>query len=268
MRSIAQPLAVALSVLAITLAAGCSGGSSENASESAVKETAGVSTPSAVKSTSKPSDTGSDKPAETTTPDPEPVTKPAPPKADQTRTTPKDPVAYALMKTSLGDIVLELNQEKAPISVENFLRYADGRFYHGTIFHRVISTFMIQGGGFTPDMTKKPTEDPIKNEWQNGLKNVRGSVAMARLGGRPDSATSQFFVNVVDNSRLDRPQPDGAAYAVFGRVIAGMDVVDAIRVIPTGVRARMQDVPQETVEILEVRQITADQAKTRAAAAG
>lgn len=133
------------------------------------------------------------------------------------------------METTLGDIVLELDGEKAPISTENFIRYANDGYYNGTIFHRVISNFMIQGGGFTAEMDEKSKglRAPIKNEWKNGLKNVRGSIAMARKPA-PDSATAQFFINVVDNKMLDRPQR-GAAYAVFGKVVEGMDVVDKIR---------------------------------------
>jgi cyclophilin family peptidyl-prolyl cis-trans isomerase len=121
--------------------------------------------------------------------------------------------------------------------------------YEGTVFHRVISSFMIQGGGHTADLSKRTTNKPIKNEWKNGLKNVKGSVAMARLGGNPDSATSQFFINVVDNPFLDKPQPDGAAYAVFGKVIAGLDVVEAIRKVKTGTKGGMGDVPLEPVTI-------------------
>ncbi len=117
--------------------------------------------------------------------------------------------------TSLGDLLVKLDPEKAPISTRNFLAYADAGFYDGTVFHRVIATFMIQGGGYTADMNRKPTSPPIANEWKNGLRNTRGTLAMARLGGDPDSATSQFFVNVADNPFLDRPQPDGAAYAVL-----------------------------------------------------
>ena len=167
---------------------------------------------------------------------------------------------YVLMKTSLGDMVIALNQEMAPISVENFLKYVDEEYYDGTIVHRVISTFMIQGGGFTADVQKKTTNPPITNEWRNGLKNMRGTLAMARLGGQPDSATSQFFVNVVDNGRLDQPQRDGAAYAVFGRVLAGMDVVDAIRDVPTHTfQNRMQNVPVDPVIIQSVRRLSADE---------
>lgn len=172
----------------------------------------------------------------------------------------EEKLVYVKMATSKGDIYLELNREKAPISVENFLKYQEKGHYDGTIFHRVISTFMIQGGGFTPDMKQKPTDKPIRNEWQNGLKNKRGTIAMARLGGNADSATSQFFINVVDNDFLDRPQPDGAAYAVFGKVVAGMDVVDKIKVVKTGNKAGHGDVPIEPVSIVKVTKITKEEA--------
>jgi cyclophilin family peptidyl-prolyl cis-trans isomerase len=174
-----------------------------------------------------------------------------------------DAAAYVLMTTSKGEIVIELNAAKAPISVANFLSYVDKKFYDGTIFHRVIPNFMIQGGGFTPDMTEKPADKPIKNEWRNGLKNSRGTIAMARIGGDGDSATCQFFINVVDNAMLDRPQQDGAAYAVFGKVIAGMKAVDAIRMVKTGTRGMHGDVPTETVTIKTVKKITADEAKAK-----
>ncbi len=166
------------------------------------------------------------------------------------------------MTTSLGRITIELNAEKAPKTVEAFLDNARRGFYDGTVFHRVIDGFMIQGGGFTPSMEQKEPRGPIANEWRNGLKNVRGSLAMARLGGRPDSATCQFFINVVDNDFLDRPQPDGAAYAVFGRVVKGMDVVDKIRAVPTGQKGHHGDVPKTPVEIREVRRLTAAEAGT------
>lgn len=140
-------------------------------------------------------------------------------------------IAVVEMDTTMGKIVLELDAEKAPISVANFLNYAQDGFYDGTIFHRVISGFMIQGGGFDAEMEKKVEgmRPMIKNEWRNGLKNTRGTIAMARLGGNADSASSQFFINHRNNASLDMPQPsDGAGYAVFGKVIEGMDVVDAI----------------------------------------
>lgn len=135
------------------------------------------------------------------------------------------------LETSLGDIVLELDAEKAPLTTVNFVRYVEDKYYDGTIFHRVIENFMIQGGGFTTSAKKSEgLRKGVKNEWRNGLKNVRGSISMARLGGQPDSGTSQFFINVVDNVSLDRPR-DGAAYAVFGKVVEGMDVVDKIRAV-------------------------------------
>lgn len=136
------------------------------------------------------------------------------------------------METSKGSIKLELYPDKAPVTVENFVTYAKAGHYDGTIFHRVIPDFMIQGGGYTPKLEEKPTRDPIKNEADNGLKNERGTIAMARTAD-PDSATSQFFISVVDNQGLDRPNPDGYGYAVFGKVTEGMDVVDKIRNVPT-----------------------------------
>jgi len=169
--------------------------------------------------------------------------------------------AYVLMATSMGDIVLELNRAKAPITVSNFLSYTDKEFFDDTIFHRVIANFMIQGGGLTADMTKKPTDPPIKNEWRNGLKNKRGSIAMARTG-QPDSATAQWFINVKDNANLDG-SVGGAGYAVFGRVVAGMDVVEKIRYVDTGIKMGRRDVPIETVVIETVRQITPEDAKKK-----
>ena len=196
-------------------------------------------------------------------------TKPAePPTNKPAQTRPDDdtaPLAYVLMKTSLGEIVLELNREKAPISVKNFLSYTDKEFYDGTIFHRVMSNFMIQGGGFTPDMQKKPTDRPIQNEWQNGLKNVRGSIAMARLERQPDSATGQFFINMKDNYGLDQPS-DGAAYAVFGKVVAGMDVVEAIKLVAvttSPLNPREKSHPVEPIVIESVSRLSADKAKER-----
>ncbi len=158
------------------------------------------------------------------------------------------------MKTSLGTITLELDAVKAPLSTANFLRYVSEKFYDGTVFHRVISSFMIQGGGFTRDLAEKPTHAPIKNESQNGLKNVRGTIAMARTNV-PDSATSQFFINVKDNPNLDYPSFDGHGYAVFGQVTRGMDVVDKIRAVKTGSKNGMQDVPAEPVVIESVRRL-------------
>jgi cyclophilin family peptidyl-prolyl cis-trans isomerase len=195
--------------------------------------------------------------------------KDAPKTDDAAKEAPKkEATVYIHMKTSMGDIYLELDQAKAPISTENFVSYADKGFYDGTIFHRVIPTFMIQCGGMLPDMKEKPTDKPIKNEWQNGLKNVRGTVAMARKGAGPDSpnsATSQFFINVKDNSFLDSPQPDGAGYAVFGKVIAGMDVVDKIKAVPTGSRNPHANVPMTPVVIEKVSRMTKEEADKVAA---
>ncbi len=159
-----------------------------------------------------------------------------------------------LMKTSLGDITLELYGDKAPQTVENFLGYVDDGFYDGTIFHRVIDGFMIQGGGLGPDMQKKATREPVENEANNGLKNVRGSIAMARTGD-PHSATAQFFINHSDNESLDYPSRDGWGYTVFGRVVAGMDVVDAIAEVPTSSRGGRRDVPDETVLIESAKRV-------------
>lgn len=161
------------------------------------------------------------------------------------------------MVTSLGDITLELDGEKAPISTLNFVKYVEDKFYDGTIFHRVMKTFMIQGGGFTAEIDEKKTglRPSIRNEWKNGLKNARGTISMARLGGQADSATAQFFINVVDNARLDAPQSDGAAYAVFGKVIEGMDTVDKIRDTAVTSNAKYPGgdvVPVETVLIKSV----------------
>ena len=136
------------------------------------------------------------------------------------------------LETTKGTIVIELDQAKAPITVGNFLEYVKSGFYDGTVFHRVIPSFMIQGGGFTADRKQKETRAPIKNEADNGLTNDRGTIAMARTAS-PDSATSQFFINVVDNAGLNRPKPDGHGYAVFGKVVAGMEVVDKIVATPT-----------------------------------
>jgi len=154
------------------------------------------------------------------------------------------------IKTSHGDISVELFDEKAPISCENFRRYAADGHYDGTIFHRVIPNFMIQGGGMDANMSGKPTREPIKNEADNGQGNARGTLAMARTGV-VDSATSQFFINLRDNDFLNHGSRD-FGYAVFGRVSDGMDVVDAIAGVETGSRAGHQDVPVDAVTILEV----------------
>ena len=150
--------------------------------------------------------------------------------------------------TSMGDIVLELNPAKAPKTVANFLQYVQDKHYDGTVFHRVIDGFMVQGGGFTADMAQKPTRAPVALEAANGLKNDTYTVAMARTGN-PDSATAQFFINVKDNTMLNAPKPDGHGYAVFGKVVEGKAVVDKIRTVPTGNKGGMQDVPSTPVTI-------------------
>jgi len=155
------------------------------------------------------------------------------------------------IKTNLGSFTLELDEEKAPISSKNFKDYVEKGFYNGTIFHRVIDGFMIQGGGFDSDMSQKETDSPIKNEASNGLKNEKYTVAMARTS-IPDSATSQFFINTSDNSFLDYPGQDGAGYCVFGKVTEGFDIVDKINSVQTGSNNGHQDVPVEPVIIEEV----------------
>ncbi len=157
----------------------------------------------------------------------------------------------AIIHTSMGDIQLELYPAQAPGSVENFINYANSGFYDGTIFHRVISHFMIQGGGFTPDMQKKATAEPIRNEANNGLSNTRGTVAMARTND-PHSATAQFFINVQDNRNLDHVSENNSrewGYTVFGRVTAGLEVVDEIRFVQTTNVSPFSDVPAEPVVI-------------------
>ena len=151
------------------------------------------------------------------------------------------------LATSMGDVVIQLDADKAPKTVANFVQYVKDGHYDGLIFHRVIATFMIQGGGYNADMNEKPTRPPIPLESRSGLSNQRGTIAMARTGV-PDSATSQFFINVVDNQRLDAANaPDGNGYAVFGKVVSGMDVVDKIRDVPVGSKAGHQNVPQQPV---------------------
>ena len=160
--------------------------------------------------------------------------------------------ARVVLETSAGRIVIELQADKAPKTVANFVQYVQDGYYDGTIFHRVIDRFMIQGGGFTEGMIQKPTRAPIPPESSNGLKNVRGAVAMARTSD-PNSATSQFFINLVDNQRLDYPRFDGTGYTVFGNVVEGMDVVDKIRAVPTGHRDAFENVPLTPVVIKTAR---------------
>lgn len=153
-----------------------------------------------------------------------------------------------VLHTSLGDIHAELNAQQAPKTVANFLNYVQKGFYNGTIFHRVINGFMIQGGGFDAQMNQKSTAHPVENESQNGLNNLRGTIAMARTSA-PHSATSQFFINLVDNNNLNYPSFDGWGYCVFGKVTKGMDVVDKIAQVPTTTSGMHQDVPQQPIVI-------------------
>lgn len=161
-----------------------------------------------------------------------------------------------VLQTSKGDIVLELYLDKAPLTVQNFMRYVESGFYNGTIFHRVIHGFMIQGGGFSKDMVKKPTQAPIQNEANNGLGNDRGTIAMARTPN-PHSATAQFFINTVDNAFLNfkSQTQSGWGYAVFGKVLKGLEVVDAVSKVKTGIQGRMRDVPTTPVEIVAIRKL-------------
>ncbi len=164
------------------------------------------------------------------------------------------PNPQVLMKTSLGDIVIELYPEKAPKTVENFLQYVDDGFYSGLVFHRVIGNFMIQGGGFDKDMKQKTTRGPIPLESRNGLKNDAGTIAMARTSV-PDSATSQFFINTVNNASLNHPNPDGNGYAVFGKVVSGMETVEKIAKVKTGRSGPHGDVPSDPVVIESVSRV-------------
>lgn len=157
------------------------------------------------------------------------------------------------LETSMGTVTLELFSDRAPVTVENFLNYIDEDFYVGTQFHRVISGFMIQGGGFTEDMTQKKNHDPIKNESVNGIANKKGTISMARTQD-PDSATSQFFINLEDNHSLNQVG-NRAGYAVFGEVIEGMEIVSAIGKVKTGTRARYHDVPVEPILILSTKRL-------------
>ncbi len=195
-------------------------------------------------------------------------TTPATPAAPTTPAAPAAPtadakVAFVKMTTNKGDIIIELDRVKAPISTENFLKYVNKGQYNGTVFHRVIKDFMIQGGGFDGTLTEKPTDAPIKNECTNGLSNARGTIAMARTND-PNSATAQFYINTVDNKMLDG-RPGRPGYAVFGKVVDGMNTVDAIRAVKTGQKMAnsrggqgpMGDVPMETVEIIKVVEIPA-----------
>lgn len=176
----------------------------------------------------------------------------AAPKADAAPAPAAAAATKVRLNTNMGPIVIELDAAKAPKSVENFLQYVNDKHYDGTVFHRVIPTFMIQGGGFTPELTQKPTRAPVLNEADNGLSNLRGTVAMARTND-PHSATSQFFINVVDNKNLDHVAKDSGytwGYAVFGKVVSGIEVVDAIKSVATGPKGPLpSDVPTSAVVI-------------------
>jgi len=174
-----------------------------------------------------------------------------------------------IIETSMGTMEVELDGDKAPITVANFLRYVDEGSYDGTIFHRVISGFMIQGGGFRPDMSEKPTHAPIKNEAGNGVTNDRGTIAMARTGV-VDSATAQFYINVADNRNLNHRDntKDGYGYAVFGKVIKGMAVADAIVAVPTETVGGMENVPVKPVKIISIRRVPAAMAPASAPKTG
>ena len=184
--------------------------------------------------------------APATPPAAEPPPKPVP-------TGPVVVLEVAQGRTTLGTITIALDAEKAPVSVRNFLKYVRSGHYEGTVFHRVMPGFMIQGGGFTAELEEKPVQGPIRNEARNGLRNSRGSVAMARTND-PDSADAQFFVNLRDNHRLDYGI-GGAGYAVFGQVIEGMEVVDRIAMVPTTIRGPHQNVPQVAVVIKKAREV-------------
>jgi peptidyl-prolyl cis-trans isomerase A (cyclophilin A) len=184
---------------------------------------------------------------------------PAPPAATPTPAPAPPAGPVVSLVTTLGEIRIALRPDKAPISVNNFLQYVKAGHYNGTIFHRVIPGFMVQGGGMDVKMQEKPTRPPIRNEAKNGLRNSRGTVAMARTSD-PNSATAQFFINVKDNASLDFGIR-GAGYAVFGEVIEGMDVVDRIVAVPTGTRGDHQDVPQTPVVIKSARVVSAGVAR-------
>jgi cyclophilin family peptidyl-prolyl cis-trans isomerase len=178
----------------------------------------------------------------------------APSDASPTSPTPKPPAAgpVVVLETSMGRIRIGLNKDKAPVTVNNFIQYVRSGHYDGVIFHRVIPGFMIQGGGFEADMTERPTRPSIRNEARNGLRNLRGTIAMARTNA-PDSATAQFFVNLKDNASLDFGIR-GAGYAVFGEVLEGMDVVDKIALVPTGTKGAFGDVPTIPIVIKRARE--------------
>ena len=220
-------------LLAIYVCASCSSDAGDSPEVSQVTSTAQAPAPVAAPPTTAPKEPPSTEAAKT------------PPAAAPSM---EVEFYYVEMATTFGKVTIELDAKRAPITVENFLAYVDADFYDRTIFHRVMDGFMIQGGGFTPRMEKKETRDPIKNEWENGLKNERYAIAMARTHD-PDSATAQFFINIKDNPNLDRPMSGGPGYAVFGKVVAGFDVIDEIRGVRTTTRAGHGNVPVSAVLI-------------------
>jgi len=195
---------------------------------------------------------------------PEKPAAPVQPAPADAKTTDADKLVYVRLKTSAGDIVVELNREKAPISVANFLAYADKKAYDGTIFHRVIENFVIQGGGYTKELVELKGDKPIKNEWQNGLKNEKGTIGMAR-DAEPDTATREWYINTADNAKLDTPREmtGKAGYAVFGKVVVGMSVVDTIRKGKTKdiPEPKLENVPVDPVVIETVTRLSLDEAK-------
>ncbi len=194
-----------------------------------------------------------------------PATAPPAPPPAPTPTGPFVAFEVAQGRTVFGAITIALDAERSPLSVANFLKYVRSGHYEGTVFHRVMPGFMIQGGGFTPELEEKPTQGPIKNEARNGLRNSRGTVAMARTSN-PDSADAQFFINLRDNHRLDYGI-GGAGYAVFGRVVEGMDVVDRVAMVPTASRGAHENVPQMAVVIRKMREVKAPEPAPAAAPA-
>ena len=233
-------LAAVLSALTIFALAGCNGGTTNSTTKTTDR--------SAEHKAAEPKAT-EPKAAEPKAAEPE-APKPTP----QPVTPSKENAVLVKLTTTMGDIVLELDDEKAPISTENFLAYVDAGSFDGTIFHRVIPGFMIQGGGFEPDLSQRPTRATIKNEWKNGRSNEKYTVAMARLGNEPDSASSQFFINLADNGFLDQPR-DGAGYAVFGEVVSGQNIVDEIGAVQTTSKSRYDDVPVEPVIITKAERV-------------
>ncbi|MEY4117989.1 MAG: hypothetical protein RLZZ116_1317, partial [Planctomycetota bacterium] len=183
---------------------------------------------------------------------PAPETKPA-------QAAPAAAVEYCVFRTTKGDIVMELDRAKAPITVENFVGYVKDGFYDGTVFHRIVPNFVIQGGGFDTKGVQKKNKAPIANEWKNGLKNKRGTLSMARTNN-PNSATSQFFVSLKDNDSLDQPMSGGAGYAVYGKVIVGMEVVDEIAKVKRSIKNGMQDWPVEDIIVNKAEMISKEEA--------